>query len=61
MRHTDPRTGRQLVDLQERRTKLEDLLGSPQPAAPTAERLTDARNHIRDAQTRHRTAPVHPC
>ena len=41
--------GTKLVDLQDRRTELAELLDSPQPAAPTAEQLADARQHIRDA------------
>jgi site-specific DNA recombinase len=41
--------GAKLVDLQDRRTQLQELLDSPQPAAPTAEQLAQARQHIRDA------------
>jgi site-specific DNA recombinase len=41
--------GAKLVDLQDRRTQLHELLDSPHPAAPTAEQLAEARRHIRDA------------
>jgi hypothetical protein len=47
MRPQSPRPRRQLVDLQDRRTELNELLDSPQPGAPTAEELAQARKHIR--------------